>query len=250
MLLSLVKNLAPVERPNAQRAQRSAWLPAPLAALLLLAALVGAGAAGTVMWNRQVLRRRRAQRDSEEIGLLGPEEPPSHVRERGGSGATARPPGRRAAMSALLRRELGNDSGRCGVELMPLDRLPGVLAHQLGSMRQRPRQDCRGDLDGGLAQFGGPALHDSPQPSATMGKAEGRAAELSGGADGRMTSASQRHMGGPSVVPASRRWGLETGSLRVPAGEIDVRSHTCLCLPVPACAHMCALPARTPLGAA
>lgn len=190
-----------------QPRQRHAVLGAVLAVLLLLGALVVASGAGRLLWQRRVRRQGGQQPDGRELLPLAQ---PSHQRpltissdgslrsmgelRLGMQGLGFR--GRQQRMSALL------STRQHGIQMLPMDALRDVLAHQLG-----PR--------GRLADACGAQQHMSTlatREDAPLLAADGNRL-AAGGPLGTMNR---------DGLASAWKWQLATESLRVGLDELQV----------------------------
>ena len=165
-----------------------------LAAVLLLCALVAAGAASRVMWHRNV-RRRHSQMEH------GPGETQRLLQMRQLGGATAGlgdvtradgPPdrGRQAQLAALVKATFG-DGAAHSISILDLVTLPATIAHHVGAK--------------GSDQHAAAAAvaHADPQ---------------------QQTQQQGWSMRGSSSAPASRQWRLDTRSLQLSPEGVMVRA--------------------------
>ncbi len=223
----------------AQREHPPASLPA-LAALMLLAAVLVAAATAWVQRQRRRCQAASLATEQQEaecllvpVQLLGApgnhSSPSGTARGSAASGSSAvalEVPGsrRRARLEALLSAQLHRSDGSspgshtAAVDLLPLEALPTVLAHQLGSLRRAatPLEDGSrgsGQASSGAARdhaTGGSMLRDTDKAAITSAwAAKALAASPPGSEPG-------------SSPPRIRQWRMSTESMRLSAGELRV----------------------------
>ena len=224
-----VTNMFHIAQPShpASRRARAAAALVPLA-LLVLAATAG------LLWRRQRLHERSARRlhersarrlhkhaEASEVCLL--EEPqagavskrqhdmPQTVR---GSSSCSR----RHRIESMLLSQLSRPGQR--IELVPLERLPAALTHQVGSLRRgsRPMVAAAAAATTTTMPAGGYArlqAVDEGQQHNSWGRFG------SGGSRNSNAGLLETGAAGP---PASRQRGLPTDSLRLAPGELEMQT--------------------------
>ena len=225
---SVLAQAAPPGRPPAR-------LPALAALLALVALLVGAAMACAVRRRRQQAARLEQERQESECLLVPLQLPGARSKlSSAGSAASGSPfaalelagSGRRARLGALLSAQLqasdgpGPRSRVNAVDLLPLEALPTLLAHQLGSLRRAAAGPLSGSRSSGRASGGQAQAH-------TLGGSSGGELDASKAADvddwaGLALAASRPPSEPGSTPPRSRQWGMDTDSLRLGAGELQV----------------------------
>ena len=188
--------------PSGGTAVSTSSLPAAARALavgLPLAVLGAAGVVGGVLWRRRLQRRRLGALSLQRVDGSAVADALGGVRDC----AQCRFPllTRQGRIEALLRSGLVQPEGSASITLVPLDRLPQLLAHHLVSLRRHPPPNSSVGLRRGR-QLTGDWLE--------------RAALLPGvlGSSGE----------GGAAAPAGRRWQLPSESMRLPPGELEVCS--------------------------
>ena len=214
--------------PDASQRQRLPLPAASLAALLLLAALVAGGALGRVLLHRK-LRQRGS--DCQQHGAHSALPRQRHSRTAWHTGAATEPataggatqPRKRARLVALVEAELDSANSQ-GIEMLPLDALPATLAHRMGSMRRHPPRPAS------TVQTSFRRGWSAPSSAAGKQHLDGEAQHLLAVPEEALLGSSGSQQPGHARPQSSsqldgRQWGLNTQSLRVRPGDLQVRLH-------------------------
>ncbi len=194
----------------------------PAAALVPLALLVLAGAAG-LLWRRRCLHERPASRlhthaDASEVSLLvdgRASERDEGPKPRGGSSCS-----RRYRIESMLRSQLSQPGQR--IELVPLERLPAALTHQVGSLRRgsRSRLKVAAATAAAMPATGYARLQAVDEEQQHNGWGSFGSFGSGGNSNAGLLEAGAS---GPAA-PTSRQWALPTDSLRLAPGELEMRT--------------------------
>lgn len=200
-----------------QPGSRAAW--AEVTTVLL--ALLALASAAVFARHRRRLQSRTADvvpkhADASEAGLLasteaGRRRTPQHDRPRAvcDNGCT-----RRQRIESLLRSKLSQPRKR--IELVLLQQLPDALAHRVGFKQRGSQPTTAAEAMPGAAFNGLQAVPEGWQYS-SWGSFGSISSSAGGGPKGLLEAATSRPR-----TPISRQWGLETDSLRLSPGELEL----------------------------
>jgi len=203
----------------AHHANRRAWAALALVPLALLAL---AGTAGLAVRHRRRGRQPAAPlgkyAEAAEFSLLvdGRASEPMEGPKPRSSGSSC---SQRHRIESMLRSQLSRPGQR--IELVPLERLPAALTHQVGSLRRGGRPTAA------AATASLPALGSLPYSrlqAVDEGQQHNSWSSFGSGSGGDSNAGLlQEGSSGPSAL-ASRQWGLATDSLRLAPGELELLS--------------------------